>query len=116
MTVCEDCGQPVTDEPHECPVVPLADLLATGVTYRRLDHWTRRGILSPLDSLPGSGTPRRWTRHDLALVRHIVAFTGVGMSLDVAVRMARAAVDDGAAALTLTAPTCDLTLEWSLHD
>lgn len=59
------------------PPVPLGDVLAhTGLTYRRLDHWTRRGVLGP-DLTPtakGSGTARLWTRdavHALAVCRRV---------------------------------------------
>ena len=35
-------------------------LLATGLTYRKLDYWTRQGWLRPVQASQGSGYPRRW--------------------------------------------------------
>lgn len=42
------------------------------VTYRKLDYWTRLGLIRPsFAEAAGSGSKRRWTTHDLAVVRRV---------------------------------------------
>lgn len=70
---------------------------ATGVPYRRIDYWLRRGLLSIDDDTPGSGIPRRWTDADVAevaLIGRLLDLTyptgargpGAGWSMDDHVR------------------------------
>lgn len=45
----------------------------TGITYRQLDYWTRRGWLEPAEGGNGSGDPRRWAP---AVVDHVFDLLG----------------------------------------
>lgn len=43
---------------------------AAGVSYRQLDYWCRLGLVRPsLADATGSGSRRRWSTHDAAIVR-----------------------------------------------
>lgn len=48
----------------------------TGVTYRRLDHWCREGIVGERPG--GSGSKRRWTDNDVRALRVLAAAADVG--------------------------------------
>jgi hypothetical protein len=50
-----------------CRVVP-------GLTYRQLDHWTRKGYLTPsLAPGDGSGNRRRWSHQDVQTARRLMS-------------------------------------------
>lgn len=55
----------------------------TGLSYRQVDYWTRRGVLNPAHEIMGSGTHRRWS--DLETRVAVVAATlhRYGLGLDV---------------------------------
>lgn len=55
----------------------VADLV--GVTYRQLDHWTRRGYLPIGDRTPGSGVPRRWWPDEVERARVFAALADIGV-------------------------------------
>lgn len=59
-----------------------------GITYRRLDHWTRIGLLKPLHG-GGSGNSRYWTRSELNVARIMGRLTAAGLSLEAAHEVAR---------------------------
>jgi hypothetical protein len=79
---------PVPEEP--APVGEgLSDMLAAGLSYRRLDYWTRTGLLHAVNDAPGSGTPRRWQDGEAAIGALVVRLTDAGLDLQVAFRVAR---------------------------
>lgn len=50
---------------------------AAACSYRQLDHWTRLGIIHPsVSSTPGSGHQRRWSTHDVSIVKVLTAVAG----------------------------------------
>ena len=59
-----------------------------GISYRRLDHWTRLGLLHPLH-LGGTGNAREWTRAELEVARMMGHLVRAGASPALAERMAR---------------------------
>ena len=111
---CAGCRTPPADRPRYASAPPpegavtLDDMLATGATYRRLDHWVRRGWLSPEHAAPGSGFARAWTPRDLSIVRVLVRLTSVGIPADVAAPWAVACVDEGRCTVTVNG----VTISW----
>lgn len=95
-------------------------MLATGVTYRQLDYWTRKGILTPEAATPGSGYARRWSPADLTRVRMLLALTSIGLALSEAVEW----VDDAFTqpdesplhVIEADTPTGLLTIVWRLDE
>lgn len=62
-----------------------------GLTYRRLDHWTRKRYLKPRDrSANGSGCPRRWAPEEVPVAAVMMALTAAGFQPDTAAQVARA--------------------------
>ena len=60
-----------------------------GVTFRKLDYWTRQGHLGgEITKRPGSGITRRWTWEEVQLALAIGALTEVGFTLAKAVQLA----------------------------
>jgi DNA-binding transcriptional MerR regulator len=59
-----------------------ADVLRiTGVSYRQLDHWTRRGIVVPsVRPASGSGSRRLYSFRDLVAIRMLKRLTDAGVS------------------------------------
>lgn len=82
-------------EPVETPAVSLEQMLATGVSYRQLDYWCRRGYLRPVEASPGTGCIRVWpaVERDVALL--ITRLQAVGVELVKAAQIARSLVDSG---------------------
>jgi DNA-binding transcriptional MerR regulator len=72
-----------------------ATATALGVSYRRLDYWTRRGYLKPDGNGLGSGYWRRWPDDELAVAALMARLVGAGLVLDVAAKIARAAIESG---------------------
>lgn len=90
----EPAPEPAAPEPEGYYLT--ADVLAaTGVTFRRLDYWTRTGIvgLTGDAATPGSGSPRRWRPRDVDVIRHMASLTDAGFTVVAAARMAKDAVD-----------------------
>lgn len=54
---------------------------ATGLTYRKLDHWLRKGYLDVPDPMPGSGNPRTFTDDQLDHIGAVKALVDAGFSL-----------------------------------
>jgi DNA-binding transcriptional MerR regulator len=53
-----------------------------GITYRRLDHWTRTGIVTPsLRAARGAGSQRRYSFADLGELRTIKQLVDAGIEL-----------------------------------
>lgn len=70
--------------------------VAADLTYRELDYWTRTGIVTPSGvavdrtgdlwpshdvSHPGSGWQRRWSAHDVDVLRTVKMLTTAGLDL-----------------------------------
>lgn len=57
----------------------------TGISYRQLDYWTRRGVLSPIARPEDatSGTPRPFDELEVRVVHVLAALRALGASLDV---------------------------------
>lgn len=53
-----------------------------GVSYRRLDYWTRIGLLAPAQAAAGSGTKRRWAPREaqIAWMLGQIADTGANLT------------------------------------
>ncbi len=65
------------------------DFAAAGITYRKLDYWTKHGHLRPVPGPAGSGHVRRWPAAELAVAILIDRLTAAGLRLDVAHSVAR---------------------------
>lgn len=75
-----------------------------GLSYRQLDYWTRRGYLrSDGNPMPGSGRPRTWSEHEVAIARAMVRLIGCGFTVSAAARLAR----DESESERLTVSLCD---------
>ena len=74
---------------------------AVGISYRRLDYWTRAGYLRPANSGLGSGVWRQWSEHELNVARAMARLVTAGLTVPVAARCARAHVESGAELLEL---------------
>ena len=60
---------------HRYPDALSSDqvLAQTGITYRQLDYWTRRGWLEPIPRTgQGKGNPRRWDSDVVLLIHDLV--------------------------------------------
>jgi hypothetical protein len=74
----------------------------TGLSYRQLDHWARRGILRPsVNRAGGTGTVRRYSERDVQRARSIAWLVAAGVNpgafadraIDDVVRMLEAAIN-----------------------
>jgi len=69
-----------------------ADVCARAhITYRQLDHWTRRGYITPTSGQisPGPGAGRQWTRAEADHIRRMAALTQFGVEQKTAAAIAR---------------------------
>jgi DNA-binding transcriptional MerR regulator len=66
----------------------LSDVLARGLTYRRLDHWTRAGYLHPHQQ-GGTGNVRAWPQTELAIADLMRRLVEAGLTAGVAAIAAR---------------------------
>ena len=75
-----------------------------GLTYRELDHWVRKGIITPAIRADGSGTRRYFTETNIQEIRVCVALRWLGVSLwsikDI-IAFRREVVGSGPATLTI---------------
>jgi DNA-binding transcriptional MerR regulator len=53
-----------------------------GITYRTLDYWIRRGIVTPSVAADGSGSARRFTRAEVDEVCLAATLRALGLELD----------------------------------
>jgi DNA-binding transcriptional MerR regulator len=67
----------------------LQDVHARGLTYRRLDHWTRAGYLHPHHQ-GGTGNTRTWPAGELAIADLMRRLIDAGLTTGVAAIAARA--------------------------
>ena len=53
-----------------------------GITYRQVDHWTRTGLLVPVDgNSPGQGHWHRYPPEEVAKAKAVVALIQAGLYL-----------------------------------
>jgi len=64
-------------------------LLDTGITYRQLDYWVRKGWLLPGVGAPGHGYPRDWPASEIAVARAMIRLIQAGIALETAAAIAR---------------------------
>lgn len=63
-----------------------------GITYRKLDIWTSNKYLGDDPKHVGNGVRRRYTEHEVKVLKRIVALTEAGVRVDVASKVARGEV------------------------
>jgi DNA-binding transcriptional MerR regulator len=78
--------QPVGETPTRYTSSTLC--AETGVTYRRLDYWTRRGYLHP-DHRGGTGYDRIWPPEEIEIARRIDRLAAAGLPLAWSAEFAR---------------------------
>jgi DNA-binding transcriptional MerR regulator len=66
----------------------LDTLLATGLTYRQLDHWARQGWIRPHHT-GGTGHRREWPTHELAIAALMKRLIDAGLAAAKAAETAR---------------------------
>lgn len=82
--------------PRAPDTIPLPQALAhLPMSYRQIDYWTRVGYVRAVEPTPGSGTAREWSPTELAIANRIYLLVNAGLSLVVAARVARTAVEEG---------------------
>lgn len=64
-------------------------LARTGITYRQLDHWTRRGWLHPDHPLKGCGSRREWTNNEIEVAARMAQLVKAGLTPKTAADVAR---------------------------
>ncbi len=82
-----------TTGPAEPAPVGVDAMLATGVTFRCLDYWTRRGYLRTADFRGGSGRRRTWPAGEVAVAAMMRRLVAAGIALARAHQIARAGGD-----------------------
>jgi hypothetical protein len=71
-------------------VLNLEQALArTGVTYRCLDYWSRRGWINPEGAGLGSGSQRRWPASELEVAALMACYVAAGVTPEAAHHAAR---------------------------
>lgn len=134
-------SEPQTDAPPEPVDIPAGDLverdvapsredpvttelmLSLGMSYRKLDYWTRCGWFSPPGErrpeasptpgsahAPGSGYARRWTFREYMIADLIVRLMDAGLELTRAGMCARLAVDEHVPRITTDK---GITIAWA---
>lgn len=61
----------------------------SGISYRQLDTWTRKGYLEAEGAGGGSGRAREWSMDELVIARRIKTLLAAGFVLAVAADLAR---------------------------
>src|SRR5438034_998622 len=64
------------------------DMLAAGLTPRRINHWTATGYLRPDATHPGSGNNRQWPHHEFVVGRTMARLVDAGLTPEAAHRFA----------------------------
>lgn len=83
--------------------VPYRDMLGLGLSARQVDYWTRQGYLKSVERKPdaGSGIRRYWPVAEQSIARLMVRLIAVGLSVEVAAKAAREAIESGATEIAL---------------
>ncbi len=71
-------------------VVGVDAMLATGISFRCLDYWTRRGYLRTVDFRGGSGYRRGWPASEVDIAAMMRRLVSAGVTLARAHQIARA--------------------------
>jgi hypothetical protein len=50
----------------------------TGATYRRVDYWTRQGVVCPTIDCAGSGSRRKWAERQVRIVHMVSDLSNLG--------------------------------------
>lgn len=84
-----------------------------GCTYRQLDYWTRVGYVEPTIGAHGSGSRRRFTGRDVAVVRAVARLREMGVGGSTLARAALTLSDEskpwnGSVLVTLDGDVLDL--------
>jgi hypothetical protein len=83
-------GRAVTATEQDDALLTLDEALAVfGASYRRLDHWSRLGLIHPEGAYRGSGSQRRWPLAEVRVAARIVELLGAGLTLGAAAHAAR---------------------------
>lgn len=83
------------------------------ITYRQLDHWTRKGWVHAYGGL-GSGTSRSYSGAEIDIVVLMADLIRVGISAEKAATIARKMVEKGEWQLTIsTSPTAQVSLSYT---
>ncbi|MGI5288055.1 MerR family transcriptional regulator [Nonomuraea polychroma] len=69
--------------------ITLDEVLKRGLTYRQLDHWSRRGWLKPAHT-GGTGNVRVWSQDELRIADLMRRLTRAGLTPEAAAVAARA--------------------------
>lgn len=88
----QELGAPVPPRDERDWVFSTELQAEAAITYRRLDYWTRTGLLQPLheDITPGTGHVRRYPVDQVERARAIATLLDAGVSLPVC----RQVIDD----------------------
>lgn len=92
------------------PMLLRRVLRDAGITYRQLDYWTTCGIIRSSTRSPGSGHPRSWSEQEIEIAGVIGWLRRAEIPLNIAARVARAHVVDGAPLVEI-APGISLLIE-----
>lgn len=65
------------------------DFVGKGLTYRQLDHWTRRGWLRASNADCGSGYERHWPESELQVAETMYRLLAAGLTVQAAHDVAR---------------------------
>lgn len=66
-----------------------SDIVGGGLTYRKLDHWVRKGYITPLHEVHGAGNKRSFSRRESGVARRMQELIEVGFTLEAAAKYAR---------------------------
>lgn len=66
-----------------------AEIVAVGLSYRRLDYWSRRGWLKPANPDCGSGSSRVWPAGEVVVAQVMHLLVSAGVAPGAAARAAR---------------------------
>lgn len=58
----------------------VADLV--GISFRKLDYWTRLGAVVPTRLANGPGSRRRWSPNEVKIIRAVAALMDLGMTVE----------------------------------
>lgn len=100
---------PDLDYPVDRDTVPSHFIVdQAGITFRKVDHWTRAGYLHPLPRLRSdSGYPREYPRTELAVACLMAQLVDAGINPQMACFYARQLLENGTtriAGITLHLP------------
>lgn len=69
-------------------VIRSSDIVGGGLTYRKLDHWVRKGYITPLHEVHGAGNKRSFSRQEARVARRMQSLIEAGLTLEAAAKYA----------------------------